>query len=305
MSIVAVGSVALDTIKTPFGEASDILGGALTYFALAASHFTEVKLVAVVGEDFGEQQEAVFADRRIDLQGLEHAEGKSFRWGGEYSYNLNSRETLFTELNVFENFTPKLPQSYLDTDIVFLGNMHPSLQASVLEQVRSKRLVGMDSMNLWIETTRSELEGVLKGVDVLKIDDSEVRQLSGEYNLRKAAAAIQRMGPRMLVATQGSHGSMLFNGADIFAVTAYPLEDEVDPTGAGDSFAGGFFGYLANQPSLDAATLRRAVIFGSVMGSFCVEDFGTRRLERLTFEEVLGRYGEMKRLTHFEDVEPT
>jgi len=302
VSIVAVGSIAFDTIKTPFGVAEEIVGGSLTYFALAASYFTDVNLVAVVGEDFGEQQMRVFAGRRVDLQGVEKAKGKTFRWGGEYSYNLNSRKTLFTELNVFESFQPKLPESYQQADIVFLGNMHPSLQLSVLDQVTSKRIVGMDSMNLWIETTANELRDALKRVDILKIDDSEARQLSGEYNLRKAAAAIQKMGPQMLVATQGAHGSMLFNAADIFAVAAYPLEDEVDPTGAGDSFAGGFFGYLAQSRSLDEATLRRAIIFGSVMGSFCVEDFGTRRLERLSFDEILDRYRKIKTLTHFEDV---
>jgi sugar/nucleoside kinase (ribokinase family) len=303
VSIVAVGSIAFDTIKTPFGEATDIVGGALTYFALSASFFAEVKPVAVVGEDFGEDAMSVFAGRRIDLSGIERAPGKTFRWGAEYSYNLNSRETLFTELNVFEHFEPRLPESHCEADIVFLGNIHPSLQLRVVRQVRSKRLVGLDSMNLWIQTTPKDLNDALKEVDILKIDDSEVRQLSGEYNLRKAATAIQQMGPRMLVATRGSHGSMLFNGSDIFAVTAYPLEDEVDPTGAGDSFAGGFFGYLAQNRSLDQETLRRAVIFGSVMGSFCVEDFGTRRLERLSLDEINSRYREIKQLTHFEDVE--
>ena len=302
MSIVAVGSIALDTIKTPFGEAKDIVGGALTYFSVAASYFTDVNLVGVVGDDFSEEHMEVFAGRRIDLQGVERARGRTFRWGGEYSYNLNSRKTLFTELNVFERFQPRLPEPYKQADIVYLGNIHPSLQASVLEQVTSKRLAGLDSMNLWIETTPSELREVLKRVDILKVDDSEARQLSGEYNLRKAAAVIQELGPRMLVATRGSHGSMLFNESDIFAVTAYPLEDEVDPTGAGDSFAGGFFGYLAQKPSLDEDTLRRAVIFGSVMGSFCVEDFGTRRLERLSFDEILDRYRAIKALTHFEDM---
>jgi len=302
MSIVAVGSIALDTIKTPFGKADDVVGGSLTYFAIAASYFTDVNLVAVVGKDFNEQHMQVFADRRIDVQGLEHARGKTFRWGGEYSYNLNSRETLFTDLNVFERFQPVLPQSYREADIVFLGNMHPSLQLSVLKQVNSKRIVGTDSMNLWIETTPAEFRDVLKGTDILKLDDAEVRQLSGEYNLRKAAAVIQKLGPRMLVATRGSHGSMLFNEDDIFAVTAYPLEDEVDPTGAGDSFAGGFFGYLAQKPAMDQVTLRRAIIFGSVMGSFCVEDFGTRRLERLSFDEILDRYRGIKQLTHFEDI---
>lgn len=302
MSIVAVGSIAFDTIKTPFGVAEEIVGGSLTYFALAASYFTDVNLVAVVGEDFGEQQMQVFAGRRVDLQGVERANGKTFRWGGEYSYNLNSRKTLYTELNVFESFQPRLPESYQQPDIVFLGNMHPALQLSVLDQVTSKRLVGLDSMNLWIETTPNELRDALKRVDILKIDDSEARQLSGEYNLRKAAAVIQTMGPRMLVATRGAHGSMLFNQEDIFAVAAYPLTDEVDPTGAGDSFAGGFFGYLAQSRSVDEATLRRAIIFGSVMGSFCVEDFGTRRLERLTFDDILDRYRKIKTLTQFEDV---
>lgn len=310
MSIVAVGSIAFDTIKTPFGQATDIVGGALTYFSVAASYFSDVNLVAVIGDDFKKKHMRVFDGRRIDLQGVERANGKTFRWGAEYSHNLNSRETLFTELNVFEGFQPLLPESYKQVDIVFLGNIHPSLQLSVVEEVTSKRLVGLDSMNLWIETTPKELREVLKRVDILKIDDSEARQLSGEYNLRKAATVIQELGPKIVVATRGSHGSMLFNESNVFAVAAYPLEDEVDPTGAGDSFAGGFFGYLAQtllrpdsgQAPLDDATLRRAVIFGSVMGSFCVEDFGTRRLERLTFDEILDRYRAIKHLTQFEDV---
>jgi sugar/nucleoside kinase (ribokinase family) len=302
MSIVAVGSVAFDTVKTPFGEANDIVAGAATYFSLSASFFADVKVVAVVGEDFTNEHMQVFAGRRIDLEGLERAPGKTFRWGGEYSYNLNSRETLFTELNVFEGFEPKLPESYRHADIVYLGNIHPSLQMSVLDQVESKRLVGLDSMNLWIETTGKELREALKRVDILKIDDSEARELSGQYNLRKAALAVQEMGPKMLVATQGSHGAMLFNARDIFAMPAYPLEDEVDPTGAGDCFAGGFFGYLAQKPSLDEATLRQAMILGSVMGSFCVEDFGTRRIERLTLEEIFDRYRAIKTLTYFEDL---
>jgi len=301
MTILAVGSIAFDTIKTPYGEANDLLGGSLTYFALSASFFTDVNLVAVVGEDFGDAQMQTFKGRRIDLQGLERADGKTFRWGGEYSQNLNSRETLFTELNVFDGFRPKLPDAYKKADIVFLGNMHPSLQESVLEQVEEKRLVGMDSMNLWIDITPTELRSVLKRVDVVKIDDSEARDLAGVYNLRKAAAAVQGLGPKMLIATRGSHGAMLFNAKDMFSAPAYPLEDEQDPTGAGDSFAGGFFGYLAQSSTIDAATLRRAMIFGSVMGSFCVEDFGTRRLERLTFDEILARYRSLKELTQFED----
>ena len=302
MSILVVGSIGFDTIRTPFGAAEEIVGGSATYFALAASQFTDVKLVAVVGEDFSERHMSVFANRRIDLQGLQRAPGKTFRWGGEYSYNLNQRETLFTELNVFESFQPELPPSYREVDIVFLGNMHPSLQASVLEQVESKRVVGLDSMNLWIETTPKELRQVLRRVDILKIDDSEARELAGEYNLRRAAAKIREMGPRMLVATRGSNGAMLLSDDELFVAPAYPLEDEQDPTGAGDSFAGGFFGYLAQQPSLDNGVLRRAMIFGNAMGSLCVEDFGTKRLETLTADEIIDRYRALKRLTHFEDL---
>jgi sugar/nucleoside kinase (ribokinase family) len=302
VAILAVGSVAFDTIKTPFGEARDIVGGSLTYFAISASHFMDVNLVAVVGEDFSEEHMAAFANRRVDLTGLERARGKTFRWGCEYSFNLNSRETLFTELNVFEGFKPQLPEDYRRADLVYLGNMHPSLQQSVLDQVESKRIVGMDSMNLWIDMTQDELREVLQHVDILKIDDSEARQLAGEYNLRKAATKILDMGPKMLVATRGSHGVTLFSEGQIFAAPAYPVEDEVDPTGAGDSFAGGFFGYLAQQPEIDEGVLRRAIILGSVMGSFCVEDFGTRRLERLTWREIMGRFGEFSRLTQFESL---
>ena len=241
-------------------------------------------------------------DRGRDLAGLERAPGRTFRWGGEYSINLNSRETLFTELNVFESFEPKLPPAYRKADIVFLGNMHPSLQLHVLNQVESKRLVGMDSMNLWIDMMPNELREVLKHVDILKIDDAEARQLAEEYNLRKAAAKILAMGPKMLIATQGSHGSMLFTGDRIFSAPAYPLEDEKDPTGAGDSFAGGFFGYLSQQASIDEAVVRKAMIFGSVLGSYSVEDFGTKRTERLSSDDIVDRYRRLKLLTHFDDL---
>ena len=301
MSILAVGSVAFDTIKTPFGEVTDIVGGSLTYFALSASFFTDVNLVAVVGDDFGEEQLKVFRGRPIDLTGVAHANGKTFRWGAEYSLNLNSRQTLFTELNVFEGFQPDLPEAYRQADVVFLGNMHPLLQQSVLDQVKTKRVVGMDSMNLWIETTPEELRTVLGRADIVKIDDSEVRDLAGVYNLRKAAATIQGLGPGTLIATRGSHGAMLFTANGIFSAPAYPLEDEADPTGAGDCFAGGFFGYLAQAQAMDDATLRRAMIFGSVMGSFCVEDFGTHRIERLTMDEIHARYRALKLLTDFDD----
>ncbi len=302
MSILVVGSIGFDSIRTPFGKADAIVGGSATYFALAASQFTDVKLVAVVGEDFGEREMAVFRGRRIDLEGLQRAPGKTFRWGAEYSFNLNDRDTLFTELNVFESFEPVLPASYRQADIVFLGNMHPALQSRVLEQVETKRLVGMDSMNLWIDSTPDELRQVMKRVDILKIDDSEARQIAGEFNLRKAAAKIRAIGPRMLVAPRGSNGAMLLCDDELFAAPAYPLEDELDPTGAGDSFAGGFFGYLAQNPSLDEAVLRQAIIFGNAMGSLCVEDFGTKRLESLTADDVRDRYRALKLLTHFEDL---
>jgi sugar/nucleoside kinase (ribokinase family) len=302
MSIVAVGSIAFDTIKTPFDEVTDVVGGSLTYFSLAASFFTDVNLVAVVGQDFGEAQMRLFQGRCIDLQGITRAEGKTFRWGGEYSYNLNSRETLFTELNVFEGFRPELPAAYRKADIVFLGNMHPLLQQSVLDQVESQRLVGMDSMNLWIETTANELRDVLRRVQIVKIDDSEARELADTFNLRKAAVAIQGLGPEVLIATRGSNGAMLFNRTNMFSAPAYPLEDERDPTGAGDSFAGGFFGYLAQCDTIDEKALRQAMIFGSVMGSFCVEDIGTRRMERLTRAEIDERFRALKRLTEFDDL---
>lgn len=279
-----------------------IVGGSLPAFAISASFFTDVNLVAVVGDDFTDEHMQVFADRQIDLTGVQRAKGKTFRWGAEYGHNLASRETLYTELNVLEDFQPLLPETYKRADVIYLANAHPSHQLGVLDQTTSKRVVGMDTIKYWIENTSDELRETLKHVDILKIDDSEARELSGEYNLRKAAAAVQAMGPKTVIATRGAHGSTLFSEHDIFAVTAYPLEDEVDPTGAGDSFAGGFFGYLAQKPMIDAAVLRRAVIFGSVMGAFCVEGFGTRRLERLTLDEIFDRYREIKRLTHFEDV---
>ncbi len=304
MSIVVVGSVAFDTVQTPFGRAEAIVGGSATYFSLAASQFTEVNVVAVVGEDFGERELAVFAGKQIDLGGLERAPGKTFRWGGEYSYDLNSRETLFTELNVFETFQPKLPPSYRQTDILFLGNIHPSIQLQVLEQVESRRLVAIDTMNLWIETTPAELRAVLKRVDIVLINDSEARELAGEFNLMKAARAIQAMGPRLLVIKRGENGVLLFNEEHVFVAPAYPLETVFDPTGAGDTFAGGFLGYLAQGQALDDEGLRRAIVFGSALGSFCVEDFGTRRLEKLTKDEVIDRYRRFKLLTHFEDIEP-
>jgi sugar/nucleoside kinase (ribokinase family) len=302
MTILVVGSVAFDSVKTPFGQADEIVGGAATYFSLAASLFTDVNLVGVVGEDFSEQHMSLFHGRPIDLQGLQHAPGRTFRWGGEYSYDLNNRETLFTELNVFESFNPRLPEPYRRPDIVFLANIHPGLQLDVLDQVESHRLVAADTMNYWIEGTPDELRRVLQRVDVLLINDAEARQLAGEFNLVRAAAKIRAMGPRTLVVKRGEYGVLLFDQEELFAAPAYPLESVFDPTGAGDTFAGGFLGRLARSDSLDEEALRQAIVFGSVMGSFCVEDFGTRRLESLTQAEVIERYAMFKRLTHFEDL---
>lgn len=299
MSILVVGSVAFDSIKTPFGEAPDIMGGAATYFSLAASQFDDVNLVAVVGDDFGEEHMRVFNGRRIDLRGLQRAAGKTFRWGGEYSYDLNNRETLFTELNVFEGFQPVLPESYRQADIVFLANIHPSLQLQVLEQVQTRRLVALDTMNFWIEGTPIELRRVLREVDILLLNDSEARELAQEHNLVRAAKKIRTMGPRYVVIKRGEYGVMLADGEDLFAAPAYPLADIFDPTGAGDTFAGGFLGYLSRHKSVDPQILRQAVIIGSTLGSFCVEDFGTRRLERLTAEEIQDRFRRFKLLTNF------
>jgi sugar/nucleoside kinase (ribokinase family) len=301
VSVLVVGSIAFDTIKTPFGEARDILGGAATYFALAASNFTPVKVVAVVGEDFGERQRAAFSGRPVDLAGLEVAKGKTFRWGGEYRFDLNERTTLFTELNVFENFRPRIPESYRRSPFVFLGNIHPELQLEVLRQVERPRLVALDTMNYWIERTPAALAQVLAEVDAVLINDAEARQLSGEHNLVKAAARIRAMGPKTLVVKRGEYGVLLFNQEHCFAAPAYPLEEVFDPTGAGDTFAGGFIGYLAEQGSLSDAALRQAIVFGSTLGSFCVEQFGTERLARLSAEEIRSRFREFKRLTHFEE----
>lgn len=302
MSILAVGSVAFDSVKTPFGEAEKILGGSASHFALAASFFTRVNVVAVVGEDFTDQERDVFKGRSIDLTGLQTAPGKTFRWGGEYSYDLNDRETLFTELNVFEKFQPDIPESYRSSEMVFLGNIHPTLQVDVVKQVETPKLIAADTMNYWIERTPEELAEMMKHVDVLLINDAEVRQLSDEYNMVRAAEKIHALGPKTLVVKRGEYGVLLFNESHRFAAPAYPLEKVFDPTGAGDTFAGGFVGYLASCPELTDEALRQAVIFGSTLGSFCVEDFGTRRLEQISREDVLGRYREFKKLTHFEDI---
>lgn len=301
--ILAVGSVAFDTIKTPFGEASRVVGGAATYFSIAAAFFTDVRIVAVVGEDFGENVEKVFGGRRIDLSGLEKVPGETFRWKGEYGFDLNSRETIYTYLNVFEHFKPKIPAGHRSSPFVFLGNIHPTLQLEVLDQVEKPKLVGADTMNYWIEGTPDELRKILRRVDILLINDSEARELAGEANLVKAARTIQAMGPKTLVIKRGEHGVLMTRSSGgFFAAPAMPLEEVFDPTGAGDTFAGGFLGYLASCETVDDGALARAIIYGSTMASFAVEDFSVERLLRLTSPEVTARFNEFKLLTHFDVV---
>jgi len=302
MSILVVGSVAYDTVETPFGKAERVLGGSASFFSVAASFFTPVRLVAVVGEDFGEAQLAAFRGRPIDLDGLERTAGKTFHWQGKYSYDLNHRDTVCTDLNVFEFFKPRLPQSYRDVEHVFLGNIDPELQLDVLQQVARPRLVACDTMNFWIDGKLEALRRTLARVDVLLVNDAEARELSGEWNIVKAARAIRAMGPRTLVVKKGEHGVLMFSDAGSFAAPAYPLEDVFDPTGAGDTFAGGFMGYLAGAADGGEATLRRAIIMGSTLASFCVEAFSLDRLLRLTRPEIDERFRLFKKLTHFETI---
>ena len=302
MSILVVGSVAYDTVETPFGRAERVLGGSASFFSVAASFFTAVDLVGVVGQDFGEEQLRAFAGRPIDLEGLERMEGKTFHWQGKYSWDLNSRETICTDLNVFEFFKPRIPQRYRGCEVVFLGNIDPELQRDVLEQVSAPRIVACDTMNFWIHGKADELKKTLAKVQILLVNDAEARELSGEWNLVKAARAIRALGPRTVVLKKGEHGVLMFHDEDCFAAPAYPLETVFDPTGAGDTFAGGFLGYLAGCVSADNDTLRRAVIMGSTLASFCVEAFSLDRLLTLTRPEIDARFRLFKRLTTFEGV---
>jgi len=302
MSILVVGSVAFDTVETPFGKAEKVLGGSASFFSVAASFFAPVQLVGVVGDDFGEKELGAFEGRPIDLAGLERAAGKTFHWQGKYSYDLNARDTIATDLNVFEFFKPKIPAAYRKADHVFLGNIDPVLQLDVLQQVEKPRLVACDTMNFWISGKAAELRTTLARVDVLLINDAEARQLSGEWNVVKAARAIRAMGPRTLVVKKGEHGVLMFSDSGSFAAPAFPLEEVFDPTGAGDTFAGGFIGYLAGAGDTREDTLRRAVIMGSALASFSVEDFSLDRLLRLTRAEVDERFRRFKQLTHFEAI---
>jgi sugar/nucleoside kinase (ribokinase family) len=300
MSLLVVGSVAFDAIETPFGKVDRTLGGAASYFALAASHFVPVRLVAIVGEDFTQKDEAVFQGRRIDLTGLEHVAGKSFFWSGKYSQNMNERTTLATELNVFATFQPTLPESYLDSQHIFLGNIDPTLQRSVLKQVRrAPKVVGLDTMNFWIDGTPAELKETLKHVNILTINDDETRQLTGEHNLFRAAKHVFKMGPKTLIIKRGEHGAVMVHKDFVFSVPAFPLEEVHDPTGAGDTFAGGFMGYLTSQRRINEQTLRSAMVYGSVLASFTVERFGVERLARVTRKEIAARARQFARMTTF------
>jgi sugar/nucleoside kinase (ribokinase family) len=300
MSLLVVGSVAFDAIETPFGKIDRTLGGAASYFALAASHFLPVRLVGIVGEDFTEKDEAVFRGRKIDLTGLEHAQGKSFFWSGRYSQNMNERTTLATELNVFAAFQPKLPAPFVDSSFVFLGNIDPTLQRSVLKQVRGKpKAVGLDTMNFWIDGTPAELRETLKHVQILTINDDETRQLTGEHNLFRAARRVFKMGPKILIIKRGENGAVMVHKDFIFSVPAFPLEEVRDPTGAGDTFAGGFMGYLASKGRITGQTLRSAMVYGSVLASFTVEQFGVERLASVKRSEIAKRAREFIRITSF------
>ena len=303
MSLVVVGSVALDSVETPFGRREGALGGSATYFSTSASFFGPVRLVAVVGEDFPEEHLRFLASRGVDLAGLSRRPGQTFRWKGRYEYDLETAHTLETRLNVFADFRPELPEAWRGSNWVFLGNIDPDLQRAVLDQVVQPRLVAADTMNFWIESKRPSLLETLRRVDLLFVNDAEARQLAGEASVVKAARAILGMGPRALVVKRGEHGALFFTGSEVFAAVAYPLPSAFDPTGAGDSFAGGFMGYLARTRRHDGPAMRRAIVVGSVLASFAVEEFSIDRLRSLTPREIRGRYAEIRRLTHFDELE--
>lgn len=304
MSLLVVGSVALDSLETPFGRREDVLGGSASYFSVCASFFGPARMVAVVGEDFPNEHVDFFASRGVDLAGLVRQTGRTFRWKGRYEFDLNTAHTLDTQLNVFAQFRPDLPAHYRDSEYVFLGNIDPDLQRNVLDQVKAPRFVACDTMNFWIASKRESLLQTLKRVDLLFVNDAEARQLAGEHNVVKAARAILSMGPRSVVVKRGEYGALFFSGEEVFASSAVPLAAVFDPTGAGDTFAGGFMGYLAAARRADHAAMRRAIVVGSVLASFAVEEFSLDRLRTLTPGEIRGRYAEVRRLAHFDDLEP-
>jgi sugar/nucleoside kinase (ribokinase family) len=303
MSLLVVGSVAFDAVETPFGKCEKMLGGSASHFSISASYYTEVRIVGVVGGDFSQAEQNVFDSHEVDTTDLERIpDGKTFLWRGRYDYDLNVAHTLDTQLNVFADFKPKLSAQSKRARLVFLGNIQPDLQREVREQIPAAELVALDTMNLWIETARESLLQTIKGVDVVIINDAEARQLTGIPNLIKAARDILTRGPKALIVKRGEYGAALFTKESYFAIPAYPLESVFDPTGAGDTFAGGFMGYLSSQAKLDEAAMRRAMIFGSVMASFNVEEFGTARVQRLTHDEINERFRMFKQMTHFDEI---
>ena len=301
MPVLVVGSVALDSVETPFGKAADVLGGSGTFFSASASHLAPVQLVGVVGNDYPVERLQPLASRGVDLAGLERAEGQSFRWRGRYRHDLNAAETLETHLGVFSNFRPKIPEQFRSAPFVFLANIDPRLQLDVLRQVERPKLVACDTMNFWIESRRPELLELLRHVDLITINDGEARQLTEKNNLVKAARWIMEHGPKHVIIKKGEHGAFMFTSKTVFFAPAYPLEDVFDPTGAGDSFAGGFMGYLARTGDLSEPNLRRAVVFGSAMGSFAVERFSIDRLLEIGHPEIRERVQEFRRLVAFEE----
>jgi sugar/nucleoside kinase (ribokinase family) len=304
MSITVVGTVAFDSIQTPFGKADRCIGGSATYFSVSASFFSKVELVAIVGDDFGEEDMAIFGGRNINLDGLQRVPGaKTFFWSGEYSFDLNVAKTRDTQLNVFAGFKPRLNESQRKSDVLFLANAEPTLQMDVLHQCDRPRLVALDTMNLWIATAKDALTRILREVDLVIINEAEVRQYTGEANLIQGARQILGLGPKTLVIKRGEYGVVMVTGDAIFAAPAYPLETVFDPTGAGDTFAGGFLGYLASRRDITDREMRRAIVFGSVLASFTVEKFSLDRLREITLSDVQERYQDFRALTHFDDYE--
>ena len=302
MSLIVVGSMAFDAIETPFGKSDKIVGGAATYIAWCASNFTAVNQISVIGGDFPQEELDALTARGVDLEAVEiNKEEKSFFWSGRYHLDMNSRDTLVTELNVLEHFKPVVPESYQDCEFLMLGNLTPSVQLSVINQLRNRpKLIVMDTMNLWMDIALDDLKEVLQKVDVLMVNDSEARQLSGEFSLVKAAAKIRQMGPEYLIIKKGEHGALLFHGSKVFYAPALPLEDVFDPTGAGDTFAGGFIGHLAKTKDISFDNMKTAIIVGSAMASFCVEKFGTERLREITKEDIDARLKEFVQLVSFD-----
>ncbi len=304
MAITVVGTVAFDAIQTPFGRVDRCIGGSATYFSVAASFFSPVNLVAVIGDDFTDDDASVFSGRTIDLSGLERVAGsKSFFWSGEYGYDLNVAKTRETQLNVFANFKPHLTEAQRTADVLFLANAEPSLQLDVLAQCERPRIVALDTMNLWIDIAKAKLTEAFRAVDLVIVNEAEVRQYTGEANLVKGARQILALGPHTIVIKRGEYGVLMVRGDAIFAAPAYPLESVFDPTGAGDTFAGGFLGYLASRREFHDRELRRAIVFGSVLASFTVEKFSLDRLREISLRDVQERYQDFRALTHFEDVE--